>query len=182
MSMAHVFANLRHERMFVRLLRGGREVGFGDIAGVDAGFATEEEEGLQKLLFFIIQFQCDRRLHVIEMGHELLAEGVFSRSFLDATFRILLGAGQASAHTVHVCEDQFGIDHFDVTDRVHTSVHMRDVATFKAAHDVDDGVDFTDMAQELIPQAFAFTRAFHKAGDIDKLNRSGNEFVGARDF
>ncbi len=66
---------------------------------------------------------------------------------------------------------------------------MLDVVILEAAQDVDDCIDFTDVAEELVAQAFALRRAFDEAGDVDErqlgrndLGRAGDrgQFVEAR--
>ena len=54
---------------------------------------------------------------------------------------------------------QFGADGFDVGNRIDFACDMDDVVVVKAAHDVDDGVGFADVGEELVAQAFAFARA-----------------------
>ncbi len=45
---------------------------------------------------------------------------------------------------------------------------MLDVVILEAAQHMDDGIDFADIAQELVAQTFAFGRAAYEAGDIHK--------------
>ena len=42
---------------------------------------------------------------------------------------------------------------------------MLDVIVLEAADDVDDGIHFPDVGQELVPQAFTLTGAFDQSGD-----------------
>ena len=59
---------------------------------------------------------------------------------------------------------------------------MDDVVVVKAAHDVDDGVGFADVGEELVAQAFAFARARNQAGDVDELDDGGLHFCGLTIF
>ena len=82
----------------------------------------------------------------------------------------------------HVGEDQLGVDNLDVADRVDRAEFVNDVVVFKAAHHLHDRVGFADIGEELVAQARAFRRAFHQAGDVDKLDRRWDQFLRARDL
>ena len=56
-----------------------------------------------------------------------------------------------------------------------------DVRVFEAAHDLHDGVDLADVAEELVAETLARARAFHEAGDVDELDRGRDDDVGLRD-
>src|SRR3546814_9248223 len=45
---------------------------------------------------------------------------------------------------------------------------MLDVVILEAAQDVDDRVDLTDVAEELVAQPLALARAAHQPGDVDE--------------
>jgi hypothetical protein len=49
-----------------------------------------------------------------------------------------------------------------------------DVFVFETADDLDDGIDFADVAEEFVAEAFTLGGAFDEAGNI-------NEFYGRRD-
>ena len=66
---------------------------------------------------------------------------------------------------------------------------MLDVVVLEAAQDMDDRVDFADVAEELVAQAFTLGCAAHKPGNVDEgklgrddLGRTGNrgQLVEAR--
>ena len=48
---------------------------------------------------------------------------------------------------------------------------------FKTAHDLHDGVDFADVAEELVAESFARARAFHQPGDVDELDRRRHDLL-----
>ena len=52
---------------------------------------------------------------------------------------------------------------------------MNNILVFKAAHDLKNCVDFTDVAEELIAQPLPFTGTFDYARDVDKLQRRGKD-------
>jgi hypothetical protein len=55
---------------------------------------------------------------------------------------------------------------------------VRDVRIFKDTDDVQNGVDFADMRQELIAHAFAVARALDQSRDVDKRDRGRDLFGG----
>ncbi len=48
---------------------------------------------------------------------------------------------------------------------------VHDVVVLEAAHDVRDRVDFADVREELVAEAFALRCAGDEAGDVDELHR-----------
>ena len=56
-----------------------------------------------------------------------------------------------------------------------------DVRVFEAADDLDDGIDFADVTQEFVAEAFTLRGAFDQSGDIDEFDGSGNEDGGFGD-
>ncbi|GIT05608.1 MAG: hypothetical protein CM1200mP29_10190 [Verrucomicrobiota bacterium] len=48
-----------------------------------------------------------------------------------------------------------------------------DVVVLEAADHVNDGIDFTDMAQELVAEPFAGGGAFHQPCDINESTEAG---------
>ena len=54
---------------------------------------------------------------------------------------------------------------------------MVNVAVFKTTYHLHNGVDFTDVTEELIAEAFAGARAFHQSGDVDELDRRRNDLL-----
>ncbi len=75
----------------------------------------------------------------------------------------------------HVREDEFGVDDFDVANGVDGSADVMDVIIFEAAHDLDDGVDFSDVGEELVTESFAGAGAADEAGDVNELDGGGDD-------
>ncbi len=82
-----------------------------------------------------------------------------------ARLRVLLGA---ALQALEVGEHQFGLDRLGVGHRIDAAFDMGDVAVFEAAQHVYDGVDFADIGEELVAEAFALRRAAHQACDVDE--------------
>ncbi len=73
-------------------------------------------------------------------------------------------------HGCQIGQRQFGLDRFDVGDRIHVAGHVHDVVIDEAAHHVDDAIGFADGGEKLVAQPFALGCAGHQAGDIDELD------------
>ena len=58
------------------------------------------------------------------------------------------------------------------------TVGANDVVIDERADNVADGVTFADMGEEFVAEAFAFAGASDEAGDVDKFDRSRDDFVG----
>ena len=86
--------------------------------------------------------------------------------------------GNAALQDFQIREDQFKIDRLDVTQGVHASVHMDDIAVLEAAHNVNDRVHLADIGEELVAQALPLGSAFDKASDIHKLDDSRRDLFG----
>ena len=67
------------------------------------------------------------------------------------------------------------MNRFDVADRINRAFDVDDIFVFKTAHDLNDGIGFADIGEKLISQTFAFRRAAHESGDVNKLDRRGND-------
>lgn len=69
---------------------------------------------------------------------------------------------------LEVGEHQLGLDGLGVGNRIDAALDMGDVAVFEAAQHMHDGIDFANVGEELVAQAFALRRAAHQAGNIDE--------------
>ena len=59
---------------------------------------------------------------------------------------------------------------------------MVDVFTFKAANDLNDRIDFPDVAQKLVAQSLALAGTGDEPCDIHKLDGGREDFFGFRKF
>ncbi len=58
---------------------------------------------------------------------------------------------------------------------------MHHVVVFEAANDVRDGIDLTNMPEELVPQPLASTCPLDQTGDVDKLHGRRQNPFGVHD-
>ena len=76
---------------------------------------------------------------------------------------------------------QLGLDGLCVGDRIDAVLDVRDVVVLEAAHDIGDGVDLADVAEELVAEALAFRGAAHEAGNVDECQTRGQDLRGFTD-
>ena len=79
---------------------------------------------------------------------------------------------------LEVGQHQLRRDDLDVADRVEETHRVGDVVFLEATHNVDDCVDFADVGEELVAEAFALVGALDQAGNVDELDRGGDDRAG----
>ena len=77
-----------------------------------------------------------------------------------------------------VGQHQFGFNRIGIGHRIDPLVDVLDVIVLETAQHMDDRVDFADVAQELVAQAFALARTAHETRDIDEA-QLGRDDLGA---
>ena len=90
---------------------------------------------------------------------------------------VSLSLGQSVLQSLHVGQQQFCFDHFNIVQWVDATTHVSDIVINKAAHDLQNGVDFTDVAEKLIAQTFTHAGAFDDARNIHQLQNRRNDFL-----
>ncbi len=157
---------------------GAGEVGFRDVAGEDRRLVRQEKKLARQRLFLRREFDGERRFAGVEGCFDFHQHGVFGSGALVAAFDLFGDALAPFFYGGEIGEHQLGVDHLDVAHRIDVAGDMMDVGVFEAAHDLHDGVDFADMAEELVAQPFALARALDQAGDVHELDRRRNDDVG----
>ena len=97
-------------------------------------------------------------------------------------FLIHLGCARHLGNTAfqhfEVGKDQFKVDRLNVAQRIYTSVHMDDIVVVEAPHNVDNGVHFPDIGQELVAESLALGSALDKTSYIDKFDNGRRHLFG----
>src|SRR5262249_30730452 len=65
-----------------------------------------------------------------------------------------------------ICQDQLRVDHLNVPRRIDAVADMMNLAVFETANDLDDRIDFANVTEKLIAQAFSLAGAFHEPRDV----------------
>src|SRR5437763_7416496 len=95
---------------------------------------------------------------------------------------LLLYAVFAFLQRRQIGQHKLGVDNFDVFNRIDRSTDMMNVAILEAANHLHNRIDFANVTEELIAEAFARTRPFNESSDINELNRGRHNFWRMRDL
>ena len=155
-----------------------------DIADVHDRFVGQEEQVMGHLLLFRVLgndgtagMALQQRLTVpLEERQEFL------RFLVPARRGLLLHLLDPVFHRLQVLDLQFHVHDFLVPDRVHGTIDMGDVSVVKAAEDVQDGVGFPDVREELVSETLSLGSALHQTGDVHDFHRGGNGALGLADL
>ena len=180
-----------HQREVGVVLDAAQQVVLAHIAGVDhrlGGQQTHLLQGLGLGLVVRVGGKGAGGLAGFQMVCQLLQPGGLGTGSLVAGLGGLGLTAQTVADHLQVGQDQLHVDGLNVPDGVHrlrlvhVLHHMDDVVVVKAAHHMDNGVAFPDMAQELVAQARALGGTLHQAGNVHKLHNGRGLFVGFPDL
>ena len=121
--------------------------------------------------------KCAEWRAVLELSEQLLEIGDLRTNFW-ICLGFFLEARQAPLDSLDICEDELGIDDVDVVfwiDRCF--VVADDVAIFKSAHYVHDGVALADIVEEFIAQSFALRRTSYQSRDVNKRDSRRDDLL-----
>lgn len=161
---------------------GGR-VAFGDVADIEHGLRGQKVQALE-------DEQVVRRDVAEHQAHGLAVLEQIQRLFHDRQhgdgFLVLAGGALADLHDAaldafEVGKHQLGFDGLRVGNGIDAAFDMGDVVVLEAAQHVDDGVNFADIGEELVAQAFALGRAAHEAGNVHEVDAGRDDFLRAGD-
>ena len=88
----------------------------------------------------------------------------------------------AALQAFHVGDHQLGLDRVCVADGIDAALDVHHVGVFETAQHIGDGVDFADVAEKLVAEAFALGGAAHEPGDVDERQPRRNRSSRARDL
>ena len=78
---------------------------------------------------------------------------------------------------LHVRQHEFGFNRQNIGQWVDGTRYVGHVRIFRATHDLQDCIDFSDVTEEFVTKTLSFTRTFHDAGDIDQFQRGRNHLL-----
>ena len=111
------------------------------------------------------------------MRQKLIDDGDLGFGGLRAGAHFLLQAIMPLLKGGEIGQDQLGVDHLDVADRVDGAADVMDIGILETADHLHDRVYFADVAEELVAEAFARARALYQAGDVHELDRGWDDFL-----
>ena len=133
---------------------GGQQVQLAQRPAVEPG----GEDGLPAVEHLL------RLAHGLELGHDVLLDP-----------RLLLQPRDGLLDRLQVGEDQLGVDGLHVVLRRDAPVDVHDVVVLEDPDDLADGVAVADVREELVAQPLALAGALDDAGDVDEVDRRGDE-------
>ncbi len=114
---------------------------------------------------------------VLKQLDDLFHDGKNGQRFLVLAGSALAGLLQTALDAFEVGEHEFRFDRVGIADRVDAAFDMGDVGIFEAAEHMDDGIDFADIGEELVAEAFALRGTAHEAGDVDEGDARRDDFL-----
>ncbi len=155
------------------------QVTFPHVGDVENRLIGQEKQFVDERLIGIADLERPGPVPVAQMIVEALVHLQVLGGILVALLRGRLHLLNALLDRLQVLQEELGVDHFHVAHRIDFARHVRHLVIFEAAHDVNDGVHFADIGEELIAQSLALGGAFHEAGNVDKLDGGGSGLGGA---
>ncbi len=146
------------------------EAVLGDVGDVHHRFAGEHVEFAQKFALLVIDRQGARRFGVVEVLAHLLQQLHLRQRFLVARLGGFGHAIDGLLDGIEIGQREFGIDHFDIGERIDLARDVNHIVVFKTAHHVRDGIGLADVREKLVAQSFALGRARNQPGDVDKFH------------
>ena len=186
--LAHFGFQLRADGHDRRFLRGGEilqavqhrvvlKTVLGHIGHKHGGLGGNQEELLEQRKLFLAELYRSDRFGFVQRGLALFQDRHQLDRFLVARAGQLGHAVQGFFYRAQVGQAEFGLDHFNVGNRVDPTGHMNHVVVFKAAHHIDRGIGLADMGQEFVAQTLACAGAGHEARNVHELdNRRHDPF------
>src|SRR6266481_9656545 len=151
-------------RAIVDLTRGNRsEVRFRYVTSEERRFGGQQKEIALNFFFLRSQLRRDRRFSRVEMGQKLRGDRVFRLCGFRSGAYLFLQTILSFLQRRQIGEHQFGIDYFNVTNRVNSSADVMNIGILKATDDLYNRVYLANMTEELIAETFAHARAFDRS-------------------
>ena len=167
----------------LRGYRNGGEIGFRDIAGEEGRLGTQEEKIACRALFlFRRELEGDGWFPGVEVGKKF----VYDRDLGLGGFRpgadFLLQAIVPFLEGSEISQNQLGVDHLDVADRIDRATNVMNIGVLEATDHLDNRVYLADVAEELVTETLAGARPFHESRDIHELDRGRDDLLRVREF
>ncbi len=107
------------------------------------------------------------------MSHAFLDRSHSQFGLFVSRFCSPLGFRQSIFESLDIGQHQFGFDGLHIGYRIDFACHVCHVRILKATNDLKNGVDFTDMGEELIAEPLPFAGSFDDTGDIHQFEHGG---------
>ncbi len=153
---------------------------FSDVAGQNGGLRSEKEKTIEGSSFLVGELRRQGLPARIKVGLDLFAERQFSLGKPIAGAGALLQALCAPLNSGQVRQDKLCVDHFNVSYGVNRTRHMVNIRALKAADNLNDGINFADVAKELVAEPLSLACPLHETCDVNEFNGGRNDFLRFR--
>ncbi|MNZ98175.1 hypothetical protein D3C78_1174520 [compost metagenome] len=156
-------------------------VAFRDVTDVENRVRSQEVEALKDAQFFGIERgeQGADRLAFVQKLQRSFHQRQLRQRFLVLAGGALAGLFRAALKAFEIGEHQLGLDGFGIGHGVDAAFDVGDVIILEAAQNVNHGVHFTDIGEELVAEAFALRCTAYQAGDVDEGDAGRDDFLRA---
>ena len=150
------------------------EVIFIDIHDVEHALAGDEAQLLELLeLIGVIELDGSGRVALLKHGKKFAKDFVAGDVFGLTTLGRTLGFADGAFDALEVGEGKFDVDDFDIAEGINAAADVEDFFApgcfGEAADDLKDGIDFADVGEKLVAEAFTDAGTFDNAGDINEF-------------
>ena len=150
---------------------------FGDVGDVHHRFYRNQAQWFDQIEFISIQAYGAHGLGFVQGGQYFIQYLDQGDGVLVTAFGFFAFALHGFFHGFHVGQGQFCIDDFDIGQRIDFACNVNDVAVFKTAHHMGNGIGFADIGQKFVTQAFAFGGTRYQTGNVYKFNNGRLYFL-----
>src|SRR5215471_12383570 len=116
------------------------------------------------------------------MREQFFDDRIFNGCCFFAGVQLLLYSVASLLQRSEVGQHELGIYDFDVANWINSRADVMNVWVLKTTHHLNDRLDFADVMEELIAEAFTRAGAFHQARDVHKLDRCWCDLLRARNL
>ena len=158
------------------LVHAAAEILLAHVGSIDDRLGGQQGHVMDPAQLVLGKVEATGRLALFQMRLQTLQK-IHLRLKLLIALQRLFGAVNAACHHLHVREDQFQIDGFDVRRRIDSAVHVDDVVILEAANHMHNGIHLTNVAEELVSQSLALGSALDQTGNVHKFQRCRRKLV-----
>ena len=137
----------------VRLAVAGGRLGLLDVADVKHGLRGQQLQHAPLLLVVGRNRHRARRLARVQGSQSGAQKPVLIQRILIAAPQLFAQRRQPPLNALHIGQHEFGLNRLGIGDRINPALDMGDVAIFKTAQHMGNGITFADIGEKLVAQA-----------------------------
>ena len=90
--------------------------------------------------------------------------------------------GRTRLKSFQILQLKLHVDHFLISNRVDTPVYVNDISIVKAPEDMEYGIGFSNVPQELVAKPLSLAGSLDQARDVDNFDRRRNDILWFHQF